>query len=231
MRKVFMVAIAVCMCIFVYFGGKMLLEYCSGMVTVINNESSLNSNSGSFAFKKAPEDLELINSYLIVNNSFIDELSKEVEDENFIANLDDLIDFLPSFKMYYSAKLKLKNIVLTEIPYLMKNTLSLSDNELKSFFENKSDYIAEVFGATEFDEFKNIVDNLSYIKAKEISCAEIIENSLTYNPYGQCSMFRLKLQGNDENDFVTFSVNAYVGKNTDYQQAPVIVISALGGMS
>lgn len=231
MRKVFMIAIAVCVCIFVYFGGKTLLNYCSGMITVISNESSVNSNSGSFAFKKAPENLELINSYLAVNNSFIDEFSKDVKYENSIANLDDLIDFFPSFKMYYSAKLKLKNIVLTEIPYLMENTLSLSDNELKSFFENKSDYIAEVFGITEFEEFKNVVNNLSYLKAKEISYAEIIENSLTYNPYGQCSMFRLKLQGNDETDFVTFSINAYVGKNTDYQQAPVIVVSALGGMS
>lgn len=231
MRKVFMIAIAVCVCIFAYFGGKMLLDYCSGMITVISNESSVNSNSGSFAFKKVPENLELINSYLTVNNSFIDEFSKDVKYENSIANLDDLIDFFPSFKMYYSAKLKLKNIVLTEIPYLMENTLSLSDNELKSFFENKSDYIAEVFGITEFEEFKNVVNNLSYLKAKEISYAEIIENSLTYNPYGQCSMFRLKLQGNDETDFVTFSINAYVGKNTDYQQAPVIVVSALGGMS
>lgn len=231
MRKVFMIAIAVCVCIFVYLGGKTLLNYCSGMITVISNESSVNSNSGSFAFKKAPENLELINSYLAVNNSFIDEFSKEVEYENSIANLDDLIDFFPSFKMYYSAKLKLKNIVLTEIPYLMENTLSLSDNELKSFFENKSDYIAEVFGITQFEEFKNVVNNLSYLKAKEISYAEIIENSLTYNPYGQCSMFRLKLQGSDETDFVTFSINAYVGKNTDYQQAPVIVVSALGGMS
>ncbi len=231
MRKVFMIAIAVCVCIFVYLGGKTLLNYCSGMITVISNESSVNSNSGSFTFKKAPENLELINSYLAVNNSFIDEFSKEVEYENSIANLDDLIDFFPSFKMYYSAKLKLKNIVLTEIPYLMENTLSLSDNELKSFFENKSDYIAEVFGITQFEEFKNVVNNLSYLKAKEISYAEIIENSLTYNPYGQCSMFRLKLQGSDETDFVTFSINAYVGKNTDYQQAPVIVVSALGGMS
>lgn len=231
MRKVFMIVIAACVCIFVYLGGKTLLNYCSGMITVISNESSVNSNSGSFAFKKAPENLELINSYLAVNNSFIDEFSKEVEYENSIANLDDLIDFFPSFKMYYSAKLKLKNIVLTEIPYLMENTLSLSDNELKSFFENKSDYIAEVFGITQFEEFKNVVNNLSYLKAKEISYAEIIENSLTYNPYGQCSMFRLKLQGSDETDFVTFSINAYVGKNTDYQQAPVIVVSALGGMS
>ena len=77
----------------------------------------------------------------------------------------------------------------------------------------------------------NIVDNLSYLQNKEIKYAQIIENSLSYNPYGKCSMFRLKVQSNNENDFTVFSVNAYVGKNTEYQQAPVIVLSAMGGMS
>ena len=30
---------------------------------------------------------------------------------------------------------------------------------------------------------------------------------------------------------ITFTVNAYLGYNTKYQKAPVIVIRALGGMS
>ena len=226
-----MVVIAICVCLFAYFGGKMLLEYCNGISIIMNDTYRNDATSGSFAFKKTPENLELLNSYLLVNNIFIDELSKDIEEENSIKNLDDLIDFFPSFKTYYSAKLKIKNIVYTELPYLINNAISLSDNELKSFFENRTDYIGKNFGITSFDEFKNIVDNLSYLQKKEIKYAEIIENSLSYNPYGQCSLFRLKVQSDNENDFVIFSVNAYVGKNTEYQQAPVIVLSAMGGMS
>ena len=226
-----MVVIAICVCLFAYFGGKMLLEYCNGISIIMNDTYRNDATSGSFAFKKTPENLELLNSYLLVNNTFIDELSKDIEEENSIKNLDDLIDFFPSFKTYYSAKLKIKNIVYTELPYLINNAISLSDNELKSFFENRTDYIGKNFGITSFDEFKNIVDNLSYLQKKEIKYAEIIENSLSYNPYGQCSLFRLKVQSDNENDFVIFSVNAYVGKNTEYQQAPVIVLSAMGGMS
>ncbi len=231
MRKVFMVAIAICICLFTYFGGKMLLEYCNEVSIVMKDAYTNDATSGGFAFKKTPEDLELLNSYLLVNNNFIDELSKDVEEEKSIKNLDDLIDFFPSFKMYYSAKLKIKNIVYTELPYLINNAISLSDNELKNFFENRVDYIATNFGVTSFEDFKNIVDNLSYLQKKEIKYAEIIENSLSYNPYGKCSMFRLKVQSNNENDFTVFSVNAYVGKSTEYQQAPVIVLSAMGGMS
>lgn len=209
----------------------MFLEYCSGVSVVMEDTYTNDATSGNFAFKKASENLELLNSYLLVNNNFIDELSKDVEEEKSIKNLDDLIDFFPSFKTYYSAKLKIKNIVYTELPYLMNNAISLSDSELKSFFENKADYISTNFGVTSFEDFKNIVDNLSYLQKKEIKYAEIIENSLSYNPYGQCSMFRLKIQSDNENDFTVFSVNAYVGKNTEYQQAPVITLSAMGGMS
>ena len=117
---------------------------------------------------------------------------------------------------------------LINVPIML---LGLWKFGVKSFFENKVDYISTNFGVTSFEDFKNIVDNLSYLQNKEIKYAEIIENSLSYNPYGKCSMFRLKVQSDNENDFTVFSVNAYVGKNTEYQQVPVIVLSAMGGMS
>lgn len=226
-----MVAIAVCVCLFAYFGGKMILEYCSGVSVVMKDTYANNSTSGGFAFKKTPENLELLNSYLIVNNGFIDNFSKDVKEKDVVENLDDLIDFFPSFKTYYAAKLKIKNIVYSEFPYLLSDVVSLSDNELTTFFEKNVNYIGKNFGVTSFEEFKNIVDTLSYLQEREIKSAEIVENSLSYNPYGKCSMFRLKIQGSNENDFVVFSVNAYVGMDTAYQMAPVIVLTAMGGMS
>ena len=231
MRKVFMVAIAICICIFVYFGGKMFFNYLNELNIMINNTVVDNSTAGTFTFKKTPENLELLNSYLIVNNDFIEKFSKDVKEEDVIDNLDDLIDFFPSFKTYYAAKLKIKNIVYSEFPYLLSDVVSLSDNELTTFFEKNVNYIGKNFGVTSFEEFKNIVDTLSYLQDREIKSAEIIENSLSYNPYGKCSMFRLKVQGSNENDFVVFSVNAYIGMNTEYQKAPVIVLTAMGGMS
>lgn len=231
MRKVFMIAIAICICIFIYLGAKNLGNYLNELSIMANDTISNNSASGNFTFKKTPENIELVNSYINVNDMFIDTLSKNVVEEKTIENSDNLIDFFPTFKMYYSAKLKIQKAMFDGIPYLLNNAISLSENDLETFYNNKSEYLSEYFGINKFEEFSNIIITLSYLKDGEFNRVEIVENSLTYNPYGKCTLFKLKLYNDDVEDFITFTVNAYLGYNTKYQKAPVIVIRALGGMS
>ena len=78
MRKVFIVTIAICICIFIYFGAKTFANYLDELNLMASDTIASNSTSGSFTFKKTPENLELLNSYINVNNTFIDTLSKDV---------------------------------------------------------------------------------------------------------------------------------------------------------
>lgn len=231
MRKVFIVTIAICICIFIYFGAKTFANYLDELNLMASDTIASNSTSGSFTFKKTPENLELLNSYINVNNTFIDTLSKDVIRKESIENSDNLINFFPNFRMYYSAKLKIQKAIFDGMPYLIENAIPLSENELKIFYNDKFGYLNETFGIDKFEEFSNIISNLSYLKNGKFAHAEIIENSLTYNPYGKCTLFKLKLYNDDANDFITFAVNAYLGYSTENQKAPVIIISALGGMS
>lgn len=230
MKKVFTVVIVIFTCIFVYWGGKQLFNYFNELYIVMSNSRSQASTSGSFAFQQTPENLELVNSYIKVNNSFISEMSKENTAEKSIKNIYGLINGFPGFKNYYSARLKLEKAVFEGFPYLMSNCSNLSGEELEAFFNDNLEYIDKTFGVTTFEEFSNVITNLGYLQTKEINYAEIPENSAVYNPYGGCTIFRIKA-GYDSNDFVSFSVNAYHGYDTANQKAPVIIFSALGGMS
>lgn len=230
MRKVFTVVIIIFTCLFVYFGAKMLWEYLNEVSIVMSDSLNEASTSGTFAFKTTPENLELINSYLKVNNSFINEMSKEVIVENSIDNIYSLVNGFPSFKNYYSARLKLEKAIFEGLPYLITEALTLSGNELENFFKDNLEYLDKTFGITEFEQFNNVITNLTYLQNKEIKYAEIPDSSAVYNPYGGSTIFRIKA-GNDLNDFVYFSINAYHGYDTKNQKAPVIVFNALGGMS
>lgn len=230
MRKVFIIVIVIFLCIFVYFGGKMLVDYFNDVYIVMSDPNNNSSVSGTFSFKSTPENIELINSYLAVNNSFIDEMTKEVNNEKTINNVYELMDFFPSFKMYYSFKLKLENAIFNELPDLYNKTVSLSDLELKTFFENNTVYLDKYFGITTLEQLTNIVDNLSTIKSGNFKFGEVIASSIFYNPYGECTVFLLDVT-NDNGDFISFSINSYLGYDTENQKAPVLVFDALGGMS
>ena len=230
MRKLFIVVIAIFTCICIYFGGKMLIDYLNDVQILMSDSYSDSSTSGSFAFKRTPENLELINSYLIVNNSFISDMSKEVITEKNIKNIYSLISGFPSFKNYYSARLKLEKAIFEGLPYLIDNALTLSDDELEEFFADNSEYLDKTFGITTLEQLTNVILNLNYLQTKDIKYAEIPESSAVYNPYGGSTIFRIKT-GYDLSDFVYFSINAYHGYDTENQKAPVIVFDALGGMS
>lgn len=229
MRKVFIIVIVIFICIFVYFGGKILVDYLNDAYVVLADPNN-SSPSGIFSFKSTPENLELINSYLVVNNSFIDEMSKEVNNEKTISNIYELIDFFPSFKIYYSFKLKLENAIFNELPNLYSKTVSLSTTQLKTFFENNGTYLDKNFGITTFEQLTNVVDNLSTLKSGNIKLGEIITSSIFYNPYGECTVFLIDVT-NDKGDFISFSINSYLGYETKNQKTPVLVFDALGGMS
>ena len=223
MRKLFIAVIVIFTCIFIYFGGKMLFNYLSEVKIVITDTYSNSSTSGNFEFKKTPENLELVNSYLKVNNSFLDTMSKEVTLDKEIKNINKVLNKSPNYKHYYSTKLKLEKAVFEGLPFLMDN---LSSGTSETFLKDNSAYL----GITELDQLGNVVSNLSGLVNKEIKFAEVMENSIIYNPYGQSTVFRVKV-GFDESDFVYFSVNAFHGYDTETQKAPVIVFNALGGMS
>lgn len=227
MRKVFMVVIGIFICIAVYWGGKILIDYSKNVYTVMTYSSNESSSSGNFAFKVTPENLELVNSYLKVNNSFLDTMSKEITLDKEIKNVDKLLNKSPNYKYYYSTKLKLEKAVFNGLPFLMDN---LSSGTSESFLKDNSAYLGEVFGITELKQLENVASNLSGLVNKEIKFAEVMENSVIYNPYGQSTVFRVKV-GYDDTDFVYFSVNAFHGYDTETQSAPVIVFNALGGMS
>lgn len=230
MKKIYTILICIVVCIFVYFCFKMIAEAFQNFNLFLIETYEEQSSSGSFAFKSSPENLELINSYLKVNDSFISEMSKEVYFENDIKNIYTLANKFPSFKYYYSAKLKLEISIFEGLPFLINNALSLSDDELETFLEDNLVYLDKTFGITTLSKLKNIIINLNDLKNKDITYCELANNSTIYNPYGKSTVFRLKV-GSSSDDFVYFSINGYHEYNTENQQAPVIVFNALGGMS
>lgn len=230
MKKAYTIFISIIVCIFVYFCIRFIWEYLKDFNIFISHHYNEASTSGTFAFKTTPENLEVVNSYLEVNNSFVDEMSKEVYLENNIKNIYNLTDKFPSFKSYYSARLKLENAVFNGLPFLINNTVSLSDAELEAFLKDNLNYLDKTFGITTLEKLKNIIINLDSLEDKNIEYCELVNNSTIYNPYGNSTVFRLKV-GNNINDFVYFSINAHHGYNTENQQAPIIIFNALGGTS
>lgn len=230
MRKSYRIFVIILVCSFIYVCGRFAWEYLEKIGVYMSEYYNDSSASGTFAFKTSAENLELVNSYLAVNTSFIEKMSKEIYLENNIKNIYSLSNKFPSFKNYYSARLKLENAVFNGFPFLLNNAVSLSDDELKSFFNINYDYLDKTFGISSLEELKNIVNNLDSLETKDIKYCELANNSTIFNPYGNSTVFRLKV-GSSTDDFVYFSINAYHGYNTENQQAPVIVFNALGGMS
>ena len=230
MKKVFIVVIFIFISVFIYFGGKQFLDYLNDLSILIDDAYTKSATVGTFGFKATPENLELVNSYLKVNTSFINEMSKEIHLENNIKNIHTLLNNCPSFKNYYSARLKLENAIFNGFHFLMDNAVYLSDNELEAFFNDNLSYLDKTFGITTLEKFKNIINSLSSLESKNINYCELIDDYTIYNPYGNSTVFRMKV-GSSLNDFAYFSINAYHGYNTKNQQAPVIIFNAPGGMS
>lgn len=230
MRKLFFFIIIIVSCIAIYFGVKMFIDYMGDVYIVMVDSYNDSATSGNFAFKNTPENLELVNSYLKVNSKFVKEESKEILLEENIKNIYSLSSGFPTYKDYYSGRLKLEKAVFEGLPYLIDNAINLSSNDLKEFFNDNLEYLDSTFGINDFEQFNNVVTNLNYLQNKNIEYAEIPKSSAIYNPYGANTGFRIKV-GSNSNDFVYFSVNAYHAYDTKNQKAPVIVFSALGGMS
>lgn len=230
MKKAFILIIGIFTCTFLFFGGKAFLNFLDELLIFASDSYDKASTTGSFGFKRTPENLELVNSYLKVNNSFIENLSKEINTENDIKNIENLVNGFPSYKYYYSANLKLKNAIFEGIPYLLNNTVNISNAELESFFNDNLDYLEKTFGITSLSQLNAIISNLSSLGVADITYAEIVENSVMYNPYGQSTSFGINI-GSQPDNCIYFSVNAYHGYDTKNQKAPVIVFKALGGMS
>lgn len=227
MRKLMMVIFGLLVCVCVYFGIRMIIDFATNSYIITADSFNNTSTSGNFALKITPENTELLNSYLKINNSFLTTMSKDVVLENDIKNVNKLLDKSLNFKHYYSTKLKLQKAVFEGLPFLIDNLSAIGD---ETFFKDNSDYLDEVFGITYIEQLNNIFTNLSDLSTKEIKFAQIAENSIIYNPYGKSIVFRIQV-GFNETDYISFNVNALQEYSTKNQKAPVIIFNALGGIS
>lgn len=231
MKKMYWFALAVCVCVFVYFGGKSFFNYLSNLKTTYTYYIAQDSDSGTLAFQQTPEDSKLLNSYLIVNTKFIEDgINDSCQNDKKLNDGYLLTDYFPDFKTYYAAKLKLEKAIFQELGNLYTKTHSLNNVELSTFFNNNSKYLDEYFGIVSLDEFKNVVLTLSSSNNSNIASAKIVKASVSYNPYSKATLFRLKVL-NESGDVTTFSVNIYQSSKTTSQESPLIMFSSPGGVS
>lgn len=225
MRRLFIVVIIIFICIFVYFSATSLKGFVNDISMIMSYKYS--STSIPFGFKSTPENLELVNSYLAVNNSFINDLSKDIILDNNIENVYSLVDTFPEFKAYYSVKLKLEKAIFEGLPYLCKENVLDSNTKVTNFFNNNSNYLEKTFGISSPEQFSDFVSCLTLLKDKDFKYAKVIEKS---NDYANCSVFSVEV-GSSLEDSVCFDVIAYHFNDTKNQKAPVIVFYTSGGVS
>lgn len=226
MKRAFIAIFAFVIIVFIYFGGKSAIEFYKNYKLILND----NVNSGTFGFKQNPENQELVSIYLKIADNLIAKLPEDntLSSKDKILDSYKLIDYFPDFKDYYSVKLKLSEAVFNELTPLYNSTVKLSENELKTFFSKKSDYLDKYFGLTKYENFLQFINKLKQYSTLNVSDVKVINDNLYYSDYKKVTVFRISITSGS--DALCLEVNAFHEASTANQQAPVVAFRPIGGV-
>lgn len=230
MKKIYYIIFSFVFIIFVVWIANILPQFISKVFIVTSDIAASNSTSqtGSFGYKSASEQEDLLIATLKLNTEFIQTSSPTASSVAFpMKNFYKLEKFFPDFKSYYSAKLKLRNVLQDDLVKLYNDTCSKDSNELQQYFTENAFILSQKFGITEFNDFENMITNLKQTNGQNILSCEL-ENSYFYLDNLDILNFRIILTLEDNSIFYLF-VQTYMYENTDYQSAPIIKFYGISG--
>lgn len=234
MKKLYYLIVGVVIIIFLYFIFSSLPTFLTKFTTVAQNSinTSSFSSSGSFGYKATSEREDLLKEMISINSNFI-----KNPPISFPKNNDDIKYFykltkcFSNFKTYYIAKLKVKDVLFNELPILLKNTSSLNETDLKTYFNNNATYLDNKWGINNFNDFFELVLTIKELNGKEITSYEL-EESYFYIESLKTANFRIIITPSDNTPIYIAGVIDVYG-NTKHQTAPAVKFlgTVLGGIS
>lgn len=230
MKKIYYIVLSIVSIIFIAWAIKVLPQFVSKAFVVTSDSiaSSSTSLTGSFGYKSVAEQEDLLIATLKLNTEFILNSSPTSSTSIFsMKNFHKIEKFFPDFKTYYSAKLKIKNVLQNEFAKLYNDTYSKTSNELEQYFNENMAILSQKWGITEFDDFANIVSSLKQTNGKNVLSCEL-ENSYFYLENLDILNFRIILTLEDNSTFY-LSLQAHIYESNDYQSAPTIKFYGTSG--
>jgi len=205
----------------------MLMDFGKNFGTVIIYETEQSKTQFDYVkFKSVPENTNLLNAVLAVNDTF---LSKPTSEQKIrLENSYALVDFFPSFSSYYTAKKKIEQSIFSEVPNLLPKVKDASKSELETFLNANSRYLDKYFGVTDIDTLDLLAFSLSSIDSAITRCY-VIPDSVVYNSYDNSSLFNLVIV-TENNKKILLGVNARFESSSENQNSPEIQINGSFGV-
>lgn len=232
MKKVYYSIVAIGVIVFTYWLFKSLPSFSTKLIAVTTDtiNSTSFSSSGSFRFKSTPERTDLLQQMVYINTEFIKNSPNKIKEPKYLKKFYKLEKFFPNFKNYYAAKLKVQNAIYTELPLLYSSTASLSELELRTYFDSNTSYLEKKWGINDFTEFTNIVSTIKQTNGNKVISCEL-EDSYFYIPEQNILSYRIILTLENKTN-IYLAVNVHIYDFSDHQSVPLVrFLGTEGGTS
>lgn len=231
-RKILFGVAVILTIIILFLGFGFVIDYLKDLAIVtkysLDNEDG--KKSSLVTFLDVPENADIINAALSINNSFLNEKPFDTNyNDKELLNSSSIYDDFSSFKSYYFAKLKIETAVYERLNWLYSAILGMDEDKLLSYFNSNSDYIDKYWGITSFEEFRDFTNTILNLNGSSVkSCAVTSSGSYALS---NTIYFRIMVE-TKEGSYIYLNVSVSPEKSSKNQAAPLIKINgSVGGIS
>lgn len=128
---------------------------------------------------------------------------------------------------YYKGEIKLEEAIYKYIPQLMEATKSMTNSQIKAYYDANADLIEKQFGIISGDNLVKLVGSMDKLEGKKFTKVNIPANAITENYKDLSLNFLIEMVLEDGSKVAPISVNLSHMKSSPNQAAPYIRITGL----